>query len=96
MKYIMFCDTKNYRPVIFPDEFVHLEMAKACMWMQELRGYLPVSAGFVQIGGTIAGREFDTTTYGESETLDLKSRPEDAKIITQYEYGGKVIGGLIL
>lgn len=97
MKYIMYCDGQNYRPIIFPDEIVHMDMARGLeRSLSALHNFLPISAGFVQIGGTIAGRHFETKVYGESETLNLKSREEDSKIISQYEYGGKVVGGLIL
>lgn len=43
-------------------------------------GYPVVSAGFVTVKVTSDG-EFDVTTHGRSESLNLESDPADAEII---------------
>lgn len=85
MKYIIFeCNAENKPrlrlPVIFPDDFVHKDIAEAVehvkvqpegpfsdwwMWPKA------ISAGFIGNDGTC---------FGYSESLNLKSLPEDTRI----------------
>lgn len=91
-KYVMFVRTRNkertdgvHLPVIFPTHIMHSDMGDA------MRGYgmhnsyqdnhyhqrvEPVSAGFINLR--------TLQCFGESESLELKSRPEDSVIIAEY------------
>lgn len=93
MKYIMFQKSTtlmdHFVPIIFPDELTHAVIAAIVACSPELEGFAVRSAGSIQLGGTIMGKTFQTICDGWSETLDLKSHPDDAKIISLYEYGGK-------
>lgn len=93
MKYIMFHknahNLDHYIPIIFPDDLTHLIVATIMQCSPELEGFKVRSAGSVQLGGTIMGRHFKTICDGWSETLNLHSHADDARIITLYEYGGK-------
>jgi hypothetical protein len=67
MKYIILDDGELERGIAFPESIQHVDMANACK-----RFGLPVSAGFVNIDhGAI-------NCHGLSDSLNLKSRPEDA------------------
>lgn len=88
-KYVTFRDKDGREfPVIFPAELVHLDVARAvqsavrCAEVKaKLREYScpkPVSAGMI-------GSLQESGLGGESETLELKSRPlEDSCLIRQY------------
>lgn len=93
MKYLMFVKSSNlldhFVPIIFPDELTHSVIATIVLCSPELDGFHVRSAGSIQLGGTLMGKTFPTICDGWSETLDLKSHPDDAKIISLYEYGGK-------
>ena len=91
-KYVMFVRTRNkertdgiHLPVIFPEHIMHSDMGDA------MRGYgitsgmtdnyyhqrvEPVSAGFIDLNSM--------TCFGGSESLELKSRPQDSQIIAEY------------
>lgn len=91
-KYVMFVRTRTkerddgvYLPVIFPTHIMHSDMS------DEMRGYGisngfrenryhqridPISAGFINLRTLLC--------FGESESLELKSRPEDSTIIAEY------------
>lgn len=85
-KYIMFENTigdlKILFPVIFPDKMVHSEVAAVLRHCQSgwgKGGVRAVSAGMIehiQVDGL----------GGESETLNLKSKAEDAGVIEGYSY----------
>jgi hypothetical protein len=83
-------NTVSYRPVIFPDECVHLHVATVIACTPEFEGYAVRSAGFITLGLTFKGRTFPLTCHGGSETMKLEHHADDAAIITWYEYGGKV------
>jgi hypothetical protein len=95
MKYIMFVKQTtedalpHFIPVIFPDELVHAHMAQVVLRTPEMRDFRPISAGFVNLEMTVMGRHFPITTHGESETLKMKARGEDARIIKFFEQGGR-------
>jgi len=93
MKYIMLAHSSEnmdrFMPIIFPDELTHAIVAAIMLCSPELEGFAVRSAGSIQLGGTIMGKHFPTICDGWSETLNLQSHPEDAKIISLYEYGGK-------
>lgn len=84
MKYIMLEDIEGRKiPIIFPDHIVHADMAKlACNLIarQQKAIVQPIAAGFISIGT-------DIMTFGESETLKLKSRTADAAYIVAGEAG---------
>ena len=85
MKYIMIKmtikDASRYVPIIFPECLVHKNVAEHIehlMRMEHNAEVEIVSAGFYDIGATC---------YGESESLNLKSKPEqDTDIIREYPY----------
>lgn len=79
MKYIMF-DTKDGRklPVIFADDLVHADVALVMARAGRELGLFPSTAGFVTMGVV--------ATFGESETLKMKSNPKDATTINVYDY----------
>lgn len=93
MKYIMFQKSitlmDHFVPIIFPDELTHAVVAAIMQCSPELEGFAVRSAGSIQIGGVIMGKAFPTICDGWSETLNLHSHADDAKIISLYEYGGK-------
>jgi hypothetical protein len=67
-------------PVIFPNQLVHKSMAK---WLiHALRRESDIDAEVVSAGFMNA----EGTCHGESETLGVKSRPEDTNIIRFYDY----------
>lgn len=76
MKYIMFQDSDGRKlPVLFPDLMVHQYVAwgiERALVRQKLY-VLPTSAGFVTFN--------NVKTFGESETLSMKSKPIDADYI---------------
>lgn len=78
MKYIMLETTDGKKlPVIFPNDFIHAEVEKYmvhCLLKHTEQLSHAVSAGFVDVG-------LDTTTHGESETLNLKAKGTDAAYI---------------
>jgi hypothetical protein len=85
-KYIMFenkiGDTTVIFPVIFPDKMVHDDVAQALRryqpgWHHD--GVRPISAGKIE-HVNVEG------LGGDSETLKLKSKPFDEKIIELYSY----------
>lgn len=102
MKYVMFrCEHRNMGlvqlvPVIFPEFMVHADADKYVgHWMRrvhDMKSCKPASAGTIELGGRyslVNGKVAITDgpmTHGESETLCLKSRPEDADIIAMYNY----------
>ena len=91
-KYVMFVRTRNkertdgvHLPVIFPTHIMHSDMGDAMRGYGMHNGYQdnhyhqrvePISAGFINLQ--------TLTCFGESESLELKSRPEDSQIIAEY------------
>lgn len=78
MKYIILETTEGFRlPFVFPDCLIHADMA---LFMAELvdatikQKAHPVSAGTIALGT-------DFTCSGGSDTLAMKSRPQDEAII---------------
>jgi len=87
MKYIMFlAEARGLQvliPVIFPKNLVHKFVATCMEPCIKAHGYftvIPIRAGDVSIFGT------DITCSGKSDTLNLKSDPNDASIIHNYDY----------
>jgi len=89
-KYVMFQDRHGRQfPVIFPQELVHAEMAKIVPHAyrsgeladgkREWDCPKAVSAGFVE-GMAVC------IAMGESESMGVKSRPEDTQIINNHPY----------
>lgn len=91
-KYIMFALTTNkeqtdvtHMPIIFPSHIMHVDMAD-CMvgyaiqnGMRENKYHQrmdPVSAGFIDMATGLC--------FGESESLEIKSREIDTSIIAEY------------
>jgi hypothetical protein len=84
MKYVMFRNKVSYIPIIFPDTVPHICVAEAFKEHPDLCKLELISAGFIELE---CG-----TTYGESETLQIKSRELDAKIIDLYSITHGIIG----
>jgi hypothetical protein len=82
-KYIMVKVDDRQIPILFPSELVHADVWKYLRrpFYDAARMGDPsvVSAGFVE-GLAVA------VSMGESETLDIKSRDEDARIINNHPY----------
>lgn len=80
MKYIMLNYGGLEIPILFPSIFQHFEVAN---------GRKVISAGQVQLQGAtkplpdacVMVNAVKVCTFGESTTLKVKSRPEDAAII---------------
>ena len=71
MKYIIVRDREEKESaIVFPDRIIHREVAR----IHSASGTRVVSAGFCQIGDHVAA-------WGESESLRIKSRPEDSVIL---------------
>lgn len=73
-------------PVLFPESLMHIEIYRGvkgsyCGVLGRTKTTRCVSAGFVRINDSIPLSEESIKTSGKSETLDLESRPEDAKLI---------------
>ena len=79
MKYIIFKDCGHERAIIFPDIINH----------SRFQNFNPISAGEVELYGAkeplattcCCENAIDVNVFGQSVTLELKSRPEDAAII---------------
>lgn len=79
-KYVLFGGQMDMAmPVLFPEMFIHGEVAQRLHEsnLLPLRGY--ISAGYVD-GLTVVG------TSGRSESLKIDSRPTDATIINVHPY----------
>ena len=76
LKYIIFEHQGEEVPVVFPADIMH----KCLITHSPMGGRSwPVSAGFCQMDSE------GVCCFGESESLDLKSRPvQDAVIISEY------------
>lgn len=101
MKYVMFQGEmkggmKQKIPIIFPDFMVHADVAEYMTYLLEQKhGYQnlrPVSAGSIVLGGTYGTENNKISvvdgveTSGKSDSLKLKSDPNDAAIISMYDY----------
>lgn len=91
-KYVMFVLTRTkerddgvHLPVIFPTHIMHSDMGDLMRGYGISNGYQenryyqqvqPVSAGFIDLN--------DLRCFGESESLELKSREQDSEIIREY------------
>lgn len=83
MKYVMFKkpfgqDTTHFVPIIFPNNLIHADVAKA-MQKGPLKGYEVHSAGEISPLG------MDCT--GGSDTLGVKADPADTNRIQFNDYG---------
>ena len=86
-KYIMFSNGLRDVPIIFPKEFVHSLMSEAFLSIKEHERFTPVSAGELSIEGTQSGiLSFRFICFGESSTLNLKSRSIDSSIVTNHPW----------
>lgn len=73
MKYIIVIDNGLEKAIIFDELLTHLTVA---------RGFNVISAGFCSIGAS-NDKEMKVQVYGESVTLDMRSRKEDATLIEE-------------
>lgn len=91
MKYIMFevksGDIKRKVPIIFPSMLVHSEIAKALCKVSGLSSRI-VGAGELSI--------ITDGCYGKSTTLKIGCKPNDTKIINNYDYSHGMEGALDL
>ena len=65
-------------PIIFPDMLVHCDIAAVARHIAGLEGAVPIATGDIHLTAV--------STHGESETLGLEAREEDAHTITMYDY----------
>ena len=82
-KYVMVQVDDRAMPIIFPSELVHQDVYRRLAYLfhsaSKMKDPVVVGAGFVEgLACCIA--------MGESEKLDIKSRPEDTKIINNHPY----------
>jgi hypothetical protein len=82
-KYIMVQVDDRVYPIIFPPELVHQEVWQRLRYpfyeMAKMKDPLVVGAGFIE--GLAC-----CMAVGESETLKIKSRLEDAQLINNHPY----------
>ncbi len=67
-------------PIIFPNNLTHSLVAEAMLTSEELKDAKPVSAGDLSSLG------FEDVCSGESQTLKLKSHPDDTMLIRMMDY----------
>jgi len=73
-------------PIIFPDALVHADVAEAITKLPGLYTATPVSAG------SLSSLELETQCYGDSQTLDLKSRGDlDSGRICMLDYSHGIV-----
>ena len=73
MKYIIF---ENKYPVIFPNDITHCDVDISFYdSVIRMKPKIPTSAGHLTIKGN------KVTIYGESESLGLKPKPDDEKLL---------------
>ncbi|WP_274644420.1 hypothetical protein [Pseudomonas serbica] len=89
MKYVMFIKDKDgdfpiAYPVLFPNNLVHQEVAEALI-AGPLESFEVRSAGEL----TSVGKGLGVT--GKSDTLGVKSHPDDEQIINMQDYGGYML-----
>jgi hypothetical protein len=87
MKYVMLEDSEGRKiPIIFPDALVHRDVAETFKLIitrttkGRIKGLKFVSAGFVSVGTDVA-------SFGESESMNLKSKETDAAYIVAGDAG---------
>ncbi len=66
------------RAILFDKELVHKHVAR----LHQVGGLVVISAGFVEING------YNVRVYGESETLNMVSRPDDKYVVNAALLGG--------
>jgi hypothetical protein len=83
-------------PMIFPDLLVHKEVADFTMRLLRreqpdgrMRVVKPVAAGF--LSSMAIGHPDRQVCHGESESLGLKSRPQDSKLIHLFDYAHGIL-----
>ena len=79
-------ETTEILPIVFPCNLVHKEMYRAARnsyygTIGGARTIYCVAAGFISIDESIPLSEESIEVFGKSETLNVSSRPEDAKLI---------------
>ena len=81
MKYIIVGNKNFVYPIIFPDNLPHVCISESVCNNPEFKGLKlkPISAGFIELNG-IDG----VKCWGESESLNLKSKKKDSDIINLY------------
>lgn len=72
MKYVIFKHKQLLMPVIIPEHVTHSQI--------KIVGAKPISAGFFENERGIVN------TFGKSESLNLKPKPEDARLIENTLY----------
>lgn len=88
-KYVVLSDGMFELPIIFPDALIHADVAEVLKpkmpAAEKGRKWEVVSAGTIEmISATGVG--------GNSKTLNMKSRPDDAALILSYPYLHGIIG----
>ncbi len=78
LKYIIVRDRDEVESaILFPERVIHRDVAR----IHRASDVRVVSAGFVQIGHMDG--ESICATFGDSESLRMKPRPEDAEVISK-------------
>ena len=77
IKYVVFKKIRREFIVTFPSDLTHIELANSITKMSKYTE--PISGGFIENG----------KCFGESISLDLKSRPEDTLLLNQMMYNEK-------
>ena len=87
-KYIVITlDTPNglrQLPFIFPDSLAHITVAGAAMWIPGIREYFEQEKA-----GCLSAGSISLTAHScddGSETLEVESDPEDAKLVNLFPY----------
>jgi hypothetical protein len=90
-KYIMVQVDETAIPIIFPDRLVHKDIwqrtAKLFYDQSKMKDPEVVGAGFIHCLSIL-------DCSGESETLDIKARPQDRQLINNFPYESGVTQAL--
>lgn len=70
-------------PYVFPECINHVDFVKSIV-QEPMHASHPVSAGFCLID-----RQGQYVTYGNSISLNLSSRPDDAKLLNRFLVGDR-------
>jgi hypothetical protein len=91
MKYIMLDISKEDGlkkiPIIFPDDLVHLDVARALI--PAVRHTFHDKTVKVSSAGIVL--ELEGHCFGESETLKVKSDPHDTLILNSYQFAHGIV-----
>lgn len=93
-KYVILTDGVVEHPIIFPKNLVHLIIAAGTIAAYKAETgteYKVISAGFVSIKPVDNVLGVWMEAYGESETLGIRSRPQDSSVLTNNPWTGGLV-----